>query len=159
MNDLSHKAKDAAHKLDLGLRAYQGRIIDSNDKKNIVEIMENCIKDLEWDDFSQILNMTGGMYKDLLEEARANIKQKWRDDMAARVALPSNSPFLKKEDETPEEKEERIRVQERNFFFKKDPANSRCDCGAAFTQFPHIHSDFCDAHVSKVGSRNNNYWD
>ena len=152
MNDLSQKAKDAAHKLDLGLRAYQGKIIDSNDKKQIVEVMENCVKDLEWDDFSQILNMTTGMYKDLLTEARENTKKKWHNEMAAKVALPSNSPFLNQEkEETDEERETRIQRQEMDFFFKKDKSNARCNCGAAYTQFPNYHSEFCDAHPSKMG--------
>ena len=150
VSNLTGKAKEAAHKLTYGLRAYNGRMIDSNDAKQIVEIMENCIADLDWDNYRQLLEATpDGQYTDMLNEARNNNKQRWQKDMAAKARSPVNNTTLNtKTIETDDEKQERLIKQEANFFFKKKPTHPRCNCGAGFTSFPNHHATFCSAYNS-----------
>tara|TARA_R110000868_G_C10973188_1_gene771575 strand:+ start:100491 stop:100979 length:489 start_codon:yes stop_codon:yes gene_type:complete len=162
MNNPSETAKNAKYAIMDGLRPYEGRVINTGSitEKQMSEVIENIVGPLSLDDYLYLYNeeiFKHGPMREMLDQAR-------KATMHMRSVKPVESIKIEIKDDNPEtdeEREERLRKQEADFFFKKDKDHLECNCGAAYTDFPHRHAEYCRAFgkADKKKEHFNNFWD
>lgn len=122
-------------------------------KPRMVEHASKIIGPLEFDDYKDFINITTtpkDFWRRIFIEAR---------DMYTSEKLKPPVPKSVIANMSLEEREKLEHEKLTKFFFRKDNKNERCDCGAAYTDFPNVHQSYCKLSNHKHSAVDLDFWD